>query len=160
MYGSHTAKDIPYLFAPVDQNGNSYGRHTDTIARVTVQVDDGPEHDAIMRDGFWFHPGEEDPLARSVELPDDLDALPDQERQERMEEIFAAAPNNGLIGIPYGYVLRGYDASGALVYDSSVDGPSVEECYTDPQGAEVIASFDVDAPPAPSSCRPTVEWVR
>lgn len=58
-FGDSAAKDVPYMFAPVETKDPGFGLYTSDIARVTVQASGGPEQDAVMRDGYWFLPVED-----------------------------------------------------------------------------------------------------
>ncbi|WP_166354404.1 hypothetical protein [Phytoactinopolyspora limicola] len=91
-------KDL--LWTPVEQQSADGGRYISSVARVTVQIGDGAEQDAFMRDGFWFVPVSTEPDwdDADLEFGDDYD---------------------GPMDVFPGYVLRGYDASGQLTYDSS-----------------------------------------
>ncbi|WP_129670185.1 hypothetical protein [Phytoactinopolyspora endophytica] len=59
IFGSAEAKDTPYLTGPVERKSSGFGLYTSDVDRVTVQTSGGPEQDAIMRDGYWFLPLEE-----------------------------------------------------------------------------------------------------
>lgn len=143
LFGDAAAKDIPYLFALVDQRERGAGMYTGPVTRVTVQLDGEKEQDALLRDGYWFFPTEDveqtNPLANPTTPSNTV------------------KPGSGLIGIGLGYTLRGYDASGQVVYDSSRNGPAGRDCYTDPAGTEVLVTGQV-ADPTPDKCRRTFEW--
>jgi hypothetical protein len=140
-FGSAAAKDIPSLFAAVDQRGEGFGLVTVPVTTVTVQPLGGREQQAVVRDGFWFSPL--DSQAATAARPGG-DAEVDE----------------NLIGInPPGTILRGYAADGTVVYDSSVDGPSIQECFTDPDGKKVIVHNGVFEP-TPETCRRTLSWQR
>lgn len=146
--GTYGAKSTPaLLYAPVDgQEGAGVGRYVDPVAQVTVQYEGEAERAAVLHNGFWFTPMDPNRLTRSQ-----LEDAPDRE---------AAVPGIGdhdLIGVPPGYTFRGYDASGELVYDSSADGPSVEDCYADPAGEEFVGNWAGHDDPA--ECVPTHRWV-
>ena len=143
-FGSMSAKDIPSLFAAVDQRGDGFGLVTRPVTTVTVQPPHGVAQEAVLRDGFWFSP-----------IPD-----PPTQTSERGSARSEDEANDGVIGInPLGTILRGYDANGTLVYDSSVDGPTVKECYTDPDGTTVVVHNGVPNS-SPESCRRTLTWRR
>jgi hypothetical protein len=140
-FGSAAAKDIPHLFAPVDMRSDGFGLFTDPVATVTVQAEDEPERQAVLRNGFWFAPVPDPPTRTSQVGPE---RTPDED--------------DLLIGInPPGTILRGYDADGRLVYDSSKTGPTAHECYTDPEGREVIVHNGIENP-SPETCRRTLRW--
>lgn len=64
--------------------------------------------------------------------------------------------DTGVIGVPPGYTYRGYDADGRLVYDSTTDGPSDEDCYSDPTGTEIVGNRAGHSDP--SECVTTHRW--
>ncbi|MEQ4207548.1 hypothetical protein [Actinopolymorpha sp. B9G3] len=140
-FGSAAAKDIPHLFAPVDMRSDGFGLVTRPVATVTVQAKGEPEREAVLRNGFWFAPVPDPPGRTSQVGPE---STPDED--------------DLVIGInPPGTILRGYDTDGTLVYDSSKTGPTVEECYTDPDGREVIVHNGIENP-TPGTCRRTLTW--
>ncbi|MGW5363069.1 hypothetical protein [Actinopolymorpha pittospori] len=143
LFGGPEAKDIPYLFALVDQREHGAGMYTGPVTRVTAQPDGAKEQDAVLHDGYWFFP------TADVEQnhPDANPTAPSNK----------VTPGSGLIGVGPGYILRGYDASGKVVYDSSKNGPASQDCYTDPAGTEVLVRGAV-ADPSPGNCRRTLEW--
>lgn len=145
--GEYGAKSTPaLLYAVVDgQEGMGSGRFIEPIARVTVQYEEGPEQDAVLHKGFWFY-SEVDPVSAAFSELDD----------QEMRELDDALADWDLIGVPFGYTFRGYDDTGQLVYDSSVDGPSVEDCYADPTGAEFVGNSAGRSDPA--ECVRTHEW--
>jgi hypothetical protein len=140
--GEYGLKSTPaLLYAPVDgQEGNGVGRYAAPVTRVTVQYGDGPEQDAVQRGGFFFYPP--------------VDLLPD----ESADQPYPAPEleNWDLIGVPYGMTFRGYGAAGDLVYDSTTDGPSVDDCYADPTGTEFVGSWAGHSDPA--ECVRTIVW--
>lgn len=135
--GEYGGKSTPtLLYAVVDgQETRGAGRYVEPVATVTVQYEDGAEQEAVLQGGFWFH----------VPEPE-FDDFDDPERM----------PDTDLIGVQPGYTYRGYDAAGELVYDSSVDGPSVEDCYADPSGTEFVGNHAGRTDPA--ECVVTHEW--
>ncbi|HEX6195790.1 MAG TPA: hypothetical protein VFZ37_07760 [Jiangellaceae bacterium] len=144
--GEYGAKSTPtLLYAVVDgQGGMGSGRFVEPVARITVQLEDGPEQEAVLHKGFWFYPEIDTASAWFSELDD----------EEQMEaDVF---PDWDLIGIPLGYTFRGYDDEGQLVYDSTVDGPSVEDCYADPTGTEFVGNHAGRTDPA--ECVRTHVW--
>lgn len=145
--GEYGAKSTPaLLYAIVDgQEGLGSGRFIEPVARVTVQYEEGPEQEAVLHKGFWFYP-EVDPVSAAFSELDD----------QEMRELEDALADWDLIGVPFGYTFRGYDDAGQLVYDSSVDGPSVADCYADPTGTEFVGSSAGHTDPA--ECVRTHEW--
>lgn len=139
--GEYGLKSTPgLLYAVVDgQEGAGVGRYAGPVAQVTVQREDGPEQAAVIHDGFWF-------------FPETRTAVSDH--QDELDP--AGLPDDGLIGVERGYTYRGYDTDGQLVYDSSADGPSVEECYADPTGAEVVGGSAENQDPA--ECVQMIVW--
>ena len=60
------------------------------------------------------------------------------------------------IGVPPGFVYRGYSADGELLYDSTTDGPSINDCYADPTGTEFVGNYADRTDP--SECVRTHRW--
>lgn len=118
-FGDTQAKDMPHLTAPIVSKDPGFGMYTSDIARVTVQESGGPEQDAIMRDGYWFLPVDDN----------DTNAV----------------------------ALRGYDAEGDVVYDSTTDAPAQDACFTNPDGTEIVRSGPVSNPSL-DDCLPTHAW--
>lgn len=140
-FGPGTVKDIPYLFAPVDGKGQGTGPVTLPVVRVTVQGKDTAEQEAVIREGFWFLP------------------IDDQRYVSWDPKTNLPTGDNHLIGVPPGYTFRGYDAAGRLVYDSSRQGPDVRRCYTDPTGRQVLVHNGIaGGHPDPATCRRTLTW--
>lgn len=136
---SHAAKGDPYLYQIVDGRSTGTGFLMPQVSSVTFQpkVRGGVETAAVVRDGMWFYP-EHTPRRSTHEQPPNVDG--------------------GLIDLLGGlYRYRGYDAKGKLVYDSAKDGPFVKDCYTDPEGKEVIVVNSVKHP-TPATCKRTYEW--
>lgn len=137
------------LYALVDgQQSSSGGRYVAPVATVTVQYDDGPEQAAVMHGGFWFFPMDDNRYF--------WENFDDGATPEEIEQRDPAVGGLDLIGVPVGYVFRGYDSTGTLLYDSSTDGPSVEDCYADPSGTEFVGSFAGHSDP--SECVLTHQW--
>ncbi|WP_166348504.1 hypothetical protein [Phytoactinopolyspora limicola] len=125
-----------HLLAPVTQDGLEFGRHIPEVARVTVRVGDAPEQDAFMKDGFWF-----------LAMQDDSDD----------DDIYADDGLDWSFAITHpGYVLRAYDESGQLMYDSSTDHEGTR-CFVLPSG-EYLPVDDDDAELDPQECQPAYEW--
>lgn len=53
--------------------------------------------------------------------------------------------------------VRAYDKAGKLIYDSAEQGPSPDDCYTDPAGTKVL-KVGKTPNPNPASCRRTLVW--
>jgi hypothetical protein len=131
-------KDVPYLFAPVDERGSNAGMYIPSVARVTVQHDGEPAVEAALREGFWFAPME------------DAQAHKDSNGQPVM-------PDNHLIGVTAGWTIRGYDGDGKLIYDSAKNGPQVKNCYSNPAATEVVVINSVKHP-TPATCQKMFDW--
>ncbi|MGH8775254.1 MAG: hypothetical protein ACRDWI_08810 [Jiangellaceae bacterium] len=141
-YGLKSTPDL--LYALVDgQEGQGAGRYVDPVVRVTVQSENEPEQDAVLRGGFWFSSIDSRSRA-SVDHGDDP------------EEAGTVLDDDTMIGVPSGYIFRGYDASNERVYDSSQDGPTIEDCYADPTGTEFVGNYAGRDDPA--GCVRTHEW--
>jgi hypothetical protein len=134
---SPASKDVPYLFAPVDQRGVSSGMYIPSITRVTVQHTGEAVVEAVLKDGFWFAPMADAKLKR------DGNGQP-------------VRPDNGLIGVAPGWTIRGYDDA-KLVYDSAKNGPSVKKCYSNPAVTEVVVINAVKNP-TPTTCQKMFDW--
>lgn len=142
-FGPRTLKDVPYLFAAVDGRGQGMGVVTRPVARVTVQGEDTPEQEAVIRHGFWFVP------------------FDDQRYISWDPKTNRPTSENNLIGVATGYTFRGYDAAGRLVYNSATQGPDVRRCYTDPSGTTVEVHNGVGGGhPDPADCRRMLAWKR
>lgn len=130
----HVVKRTPgFPYALVDgQDTDGAGRFVEPVARVTVQPPDGPEQAAVTLGGFWFYP-----MSPGYDMPPE-DATSD------------------LIGVPVGWVYRGYSADGELLYDSTTDGPSIKDCYADPTGTEFVGNSAGHSDP--SECVRTHRW--
>jgi hypothetical protein len=142
--GDYGGKSTPsLLYAPVDGQEGPYvgvGRYAEPVTRVTVQYGDGPEQDTMQRGGFFFYPP--------------VDLLPD----ESADKPYPAPEleNWDLIGVPYNTTFRGYDAAGDLMYDSTTDGPTTDDCYADPTGTEFVGNSAGHSDPA--ECVRTIAW--
>ena len=136
LSGRH--KDVPYLFAPVDGRGNAGGLYIPSIARITVQHDGEKPVEAVLRDGFWFAPMEDD-------------------QPKRGSDGKAVFKDNHLIGVTPGWTIRGYDGEGKLVYDSAKNGPDVRKCYSNPAATEVLV-VNSDKHPSPATCQKMFDW--
>ncbi|TDU91242.1 hypothetical protein EV138_4844 [Kribbella voronezhensis] len=136
---SPAGKDVPYLFAPVDGRGEGTGMYIPSVARVTVQHHGDAPVEAVLKDGFWFAPMEQD----SFPLPTN-GAKPTRQ-------------DNHLIGVMPGWTIRGYDGAGKLVYDSAKNGPRVEKCYSNPARTEVLVVNSVKHP-TPATCEQLFDW--
>ena len=136
--GAYGAKSSPeLLYALVDgQEGLGVGRYASPVDRVTLQTDHGEEVNAVTRHGFWF--------------------FPISARAAGPSSAGEGGSGGGLIGVPPGHTVRGYDSEGALVYDSAVDGPSVDACYADPTGTSFVGSWAGQSDPA--DCVRTIAW--
>jgi hypothetical protein len=131
-------KDLPYLFAPVDERGSNAGMYIPSVARVTVQHDGEPAAEAVLKEGFWFAPME------------DAKATKDSKGRP-------VWPDNHLIGVTPGWTIRGYDGEGKLVYNSATNGPDVRKCYSNPAATEVLVINSVKHP-TPASCQKMFDW--
>ncbi len=159
--GEYGVKSTPnLLYALVDgQEGRGVGRYADPVATVTVQYEDEPERKAVLRNGFWFLPYDAnrfEPPAEAYEgdrsTPEGAERAVWPDRDWLVEHGY----HPDLIAVPLGYTFRGYDADGEIVYDSSRDGPSVQDCYADPTGTEFVGNWaDYDDP---SECVRTHQW--
>ncbi|WP_112242531.1 hypothetical protein [Kribbella monticola] len=136
---SPAGKDVPYLFAPVDGRGEGTGMYIPSITRVTVQHHGDDPVEAVLKDGFWFAPMEQDsfPLPKNGGRP--------------------ITPDNHLIGVMPGWTIRGYAGDGKLVYDSAKNGPRVEKCYSNPARTEVLVVNSVKHP-TPATCERMFDW--
>lgn len=152
-YGVKSTPDL--LYALVDgQEGEGVGRYVEPVARVTVQYEDKPEQEAVLRGGFWFAPIDSQ---RWFGENEDEHGFPEPEDSTAGMAIpDLPEPWDGLIGVNPGYTIRGYDADGEVVYDSTTDGPSVEDCYADPTGTEFVGSYAGHTDP--SECVVTHPW--
>lgn len=124
------------LFAAADLRGNNSGLYTDPVARITVQKPGGPAVEARLRDGFWFT--QVAPLDRPAKL---LTVWPYQRTD----------PSSALATV------RGYDKAGKLIYDSTEQGPSPDDCYANPAGTKVVKAGKTPNP-NPADCRKTLSW--
>ena len=59
LFGTPEVKSTPYLRGAVSTEDASFGRYTSDVDRVTVQHSGGPQQEAVMKDGYWFLPGDE-----------------------------------------------------------------------------------------------------
>lgn len=135
---SPRSKDIPYLFAPVDERGTGTGMYIPSITRVTVQHTGEAVVEGVLKDGFWFAPMEDAKL----------------ERDPKGQPV---RPDNGLIGVIPDWTIRGYDGAGKLVYDSAKNGPAVKNCYSNPAATEVLVINAVKNP-TPATCQRMFDW--
>ncbi|GAB2680324.1 hypothetical protein [Kribbella swartbergensis] len=96
----------------VAATGRSHGRFSLPVARVTVQTNDSTEIEAVVRNGFWFAPikGNPRPFAGWNDLENTRSA-------------------DTLEGIYPGVRLRGYSATGQLLYDSERDADTFADCF-------------------------------
>ncbi|MEV5966029.1 hypothetical protein AB0L70_29950 [Kribbella sp. NPDC051952] len=107
------------LMSLVESSGRNYGRFSLPVARVTVQATDGPEIDAVARNGFWFAPLEH--------TTKPFDSWESAARQS------VGSP----VGVYPGVRLRGYSGSGRLLYDSARDAYKFEDCWPSGGGEAV-----------------------
>jgi hypothetical protein len=56
LFGTSEVKSTPYLRGAVSWIDLSFGRYTSDVDRVTVQYSNGPQQEAVMKDGYWFLP--------------------------------------------------------------------------------------------------------
>ncbi|MGZ0150970.1 hypothetical protein ACXJJ3_28215 [Kribbella sp. WER1] len=121
------------LFDEVQSGGPGSGTYVKPIARITVTPSGGAPVEAVLRNGFYYAP------VRSV-----------------------PAVKTPAADSPRPYVVRGYDATGKLVYTS----PGTEgarragqaACRSEPTGHK-YARVGTETPlPAPKDCRPNLPW--
>jgi hypothetical protein len=103
----------------VESAGQNFGQFSLPVTRVTIQVTGGQELDTVARNGFWFAPVEHT-------------AKPFDSWQS------AAPPKPGSrVGVYPGTRLRGYSATGKLLYDSARDAYTFEACWPSGGGEAV-----------------------
>jgi hypothetical protein len=115
------------MISPVQAVGRNFGQFNLPVARVTVQTSDSAEIDAAMRNGFWFAPIKGGP--RPFFSPLDAEDITPAKRM-------AVYP---------GVRLRGYSATGQLLYDSDRDAHTYRECFPTGGGESIC---------------PTTPWLR
>lgn len=121
------------LFDEVQAGGSGSGGYVKSITRITVTPSGGEPVEAALRNGFYYAP------VRSVPISKAQDG-----------------------SSPRPYVVRGYDATGRLVYTSPetvADRKAVEvECRADPTGRQYSWIGSERPLPAPKDCRPNLPW--
>jgi hypothetical protein len=99
------------MISPVQAVGRNFGTFSLPVARVTVQTSDSTEIDAAVRNGFWFAPIKGGPRPFTGQLD--------------VEDITPATR----MAVYPGVRLRGYSATGQLLYDSDRDAHTFAECF-------------------------------
>jgi len=121
------------LFNEVQAGGPGSGAYMKSITRITVTPLGGEPVEAVLRNGFYYAP------VRSV-----------------------PAGKAQTDSSPRPYVVRGYDATGNLIYTSAetVADRKAEQvaCRADPTG-RTYSLIGTERPlPAPKDCRPNLPW--
>jgi hypothetical protein len=99
----------------VESAGRNFGQFSLPVTRVTIQVAGGPELDAVARNGFWFAP---------------------VEHTAKPFDSWQPKPGSR-VGVYPGTRLRGYSATGKLLYDSARDAYTFEDCWPSGGGEAV-----------------------
>ncbi|WP_166354406.1 hypothetical protein [Phytoactinopolyspora limicola] len=148
MYFSAHPGGQDNLTALVELDDLGQGRYAAPVTHVTVQEADGPERNAITFNGFWFYPADADPDS------------PDDEVDEMGESDELDSEPYPHMDLPAGHVVRGYDAAGNLVFDSSTDSVMSDECVRDPETGFVLVypGNGIMPEPDPETCREGVVW--
>lgn len=122
------------LFNEVQAGGPGSGAYVKAVTRITVTPLGGEPVEAVLRNGFYYAP---------------VRSLPARKAQTDSS--------------PRPYVVRGYDATGQLVYTS----PETEAdrnaervaCRADPTGRTYASIGSQRSLPAPKDCRPNLPWI-
>jgi hypothetical protein len=126
--GGHHKQGDP-MVDPVAMNGAGGGSYVDGVARITITPLGGHPYEAVLRNGFFF-----------ASVPD----VP-----------FAG---KGTDSTPMEYMVRGYDASGALIYTSPKTRGERrardDRCAVDATGETFLRpmppGFKIDSPTGPN----------
>jgi hypothetical protein len=121
------------LFNEVQAGGPGSGAYVKSVARITVTPVGGEPVEAVLRNGFYYAP---------------VKAVPADKTQTGSS--------------PRPYVVRGYDATGNVVYTSAATEADRKaeqvECRADPTG-RTYALIGTERPlPAAKDCRPNLPW--
>jgi len=121
------------LFNEVQAGGPGSGAYVKPVTRITVTPLGGEPVEAVLRNGFYYAP------VRSVPV--------------------SKAP---IDSTPRPYVVRGYDATGNLVYTSAQTEADRKAdqvaCRADPTGRTYALAGSERPLPAPKDCRPNLPW--
>ncbi|WP_410789283.1 hypothetical protein [Kribbella sp. C-35] len=121
------------LFNEVQAGGPGSGAYLKSVTRITVTPLGGEPVEAVLRNGFYYAP------VRSV---------PASKAQTDSS--------------PRPYVVRGYDATGNLVYTSAATEADRKAeqvaCRADPTGRTYSLIGSERPLPAPKDCRPNLPW--
>jgi hypothetical protein len=133
MAGYNDGTKLSALRAPVQPLTSNAGMALNRVARVTHQTGNGPEIDAYLLRGYWFTP------------------------TPGRGALLGGPPVDPLTPLLPGDTIRGYDATGKLVYNSANQPPIWGSCYMDPSGKHVHINNGVKNP-GPKTCHPMYNW--
>jgi len=113
--------------------GIGSGLYTKSISRVTITPIGGQPVEAVLRNGFYY---------------------------ASVSKVRVRGPRTDKTPRPY--VVRGYDATGKLVYTSPRTDGEVRQaqsgCYLDPTGKKLVGWMSDNPHPDPKTCPRTIAW--